>query len=191
MDYARACDVSEVRRRPSGLPLAPLDQVVIAEIGCLYAGEGLTVAAVAARLGIPSGAIYSTLARAGLLRVKHRSAPDVRFWAKVDKNGPIVRVELGPCWTWTGSIAPNGYGKFAYETYSAPWQAHRVAYVLTYGDPPPGLIVCHGCDNRSCVRPDHLFAGTKKDNTQDSISKGRFVGSFEALKLGRLARHGS
>ena len=53
--------------------------------------------------------------------------------------------------------------------------AHRVAWELAYGQVPNGLFVCHRCDNPPCVRPEHLFLGTARDNTQDAIAKGRFV----------------
>jgi hypothetical protein len=55
--------------------------------------------------------------------------------------------------------------------------AHREAYRLTYGEIPAGLLICHHCDNRACVRPDHLFLGTYKDNAQDMVRKGRDTGA--------------
>ena len=51
--------------------------------------------------------------------------------------------------------------------------AHRVSWLLSLGHIPEGLLVLHKCDNRICVRPNHLFLGTYKDNTQDAIKKGR------------------
>lgn len=87
-----------------------------------------------------------------------------RFWSKVDKSGD--------CWLWTGHRLKNGYGQFSLTT-TRPVKAHRFAWELAHGPIPGGMMVCHHCDNPPCVRPDHLFLGTAKDNTQDAIRKGR------------------
>ena len=76
------------------------------------------------------------------------------------------------CFIWVGSIKNNGYGMF--KTLSKKWvNAHRYSYMLFNGKINDGLCVLHKCDNRKCVRPDHLFLGTKKDNTADMILKNR------------------
>jgi hypothetical protein len=93
-----------------------------------------------------------------------------RFWEKVNRDGPISRLELGPCWVWTN--ATNGhYGKIGVE--GRPVSVHRVSWELHYGPVPEGLLVLHHCDEQLCVKPDHLFLGTHRDNTQDMVQKGR------------------
>lgn len=99
---------------------------------------------------------------------------DVRFWSKVDKNGPVpkYRKELGPCWTWTGSLDGKGYGQV--NVGGKPRRSHRVAWGLITGKVPSRKVfICHHCDNPKCVNPKHLFEGTSKDNTQDMMKKGR------------------
>lgn len=93
-----------------------------------------------------------------------------RFWAKVDKNGPVMRPELGPCWVWTGR-KKKGYGYLMVAWKDV--RAHRFSYAVHLGPIPPGKLACHRCDNPPCVRPSHLFAGTISDNARDSFSKGR------------------
>lgn len=89
---------------------------------------------------------------------------DARFWARVAKGEG--------CWLWQGSVSPNGYGRLTVDGEVVG--AHRFAFELTSGAAvPDGFYVCHRCDNPTCVRPDHLFLGTPKDNVDDMIAKGR------------------
>lgn len=107
-----------------------------------------------------------------------------RFWAKVNKDGPVVRPNLGACWIWTGARYPSGYGASVYEGHQT--HAHRVSWQMKNGPLPDGMWVLHHCDNRPCVRPDHLFEGTAQDNVDDMMKKGRngyrrFVGSDHGM----------
>jgi hypothetical protein len=75
------------------------------------------------------------------------------------------------CLEWTGSLNKDGYGRLRINGREKT--AHRRAWELLRGEIPDGLLVCHTCDNRSCIAIDHLFLGTDKDNSDDKVSKGR------------------
>lgn len=92
-----------------------------------------------------------------------------RFWSKVNKLGPIHPVLKTRCWIWTGTTS-GGYGYFRLN--GKMQRASRVAWFITYGNWPTRLA-CHHCDNTSCVRPIHLFDGTRRDNANDMVQKGR------------------
>lgn len=95
-----------------------------------------------------------------------------RFDAKVDRDGPVLRSELGACHVWTGSRQSDGRGKI--KLAGKDQLAHRVAFFLAHGR-WPNPCALHKCDGGEigCVRLDHLFEGTYADNTRDMVTKGR------------------
>lgn len=103
------------------------------------------------------------------------SSTEERFWRKVRRGDP------NECWVWLGATrsGPLKYGKMTVE--GAYMAAHRYSYELAYGPIPDGMLVCHKCDNPSCVNPAHLFLGTHRDNMQDCIEKNRFVFQHEGV----------
>lgn len=83
-----------------------------------------------------------------------------------------VRDDATYCWNWTRATS-KGYGRvWDGEQFR---QAHVVSYELFVGPVPEGHFVCHKCDNRKCIFPDHLFVGTQFDNMRDASAKGRVV----------------
>jgi hypothetical protein len=76
------------------------------------------------------------------------------------------------CWNWTGALS-RGYGILSYKFNKAPYKAHRLSYQLNVGEIPEGLVIRHKCDNRKCCNPNHLIAGTQKDNVHDTVTRGR------------------
>lgn len=112
-----------------------------------------------------------------------------RFWAKVDKNGPVPQhaPELGPCWVWTASLFRKGYGQFNLDSRGPKRScyAHRVAYYLVKGPIPENLELDHLCRNHRCVNPEHLEPVTRQTHN----SRGQSPSAKNAAKTCCLHGH--
>lgn len=112
--------------------------------------------------------------------LRHEKSLAERFWQKVDKSGK--------CWIWTGGRTSTGYGIIGKGKRGHGFlKAHRASWIINVGSIPDRLLVLHKCDNPLCVKPDHLFLGTYKDNSQDMVSKGRGVNQYGPFKKGGVA----
>lgn len=100
-----------------------------------------------------------------------------RFWAKVDRDGPVPerRPDLGACWVWTAAKA-SGYGRFAIR-HGEVVQAHRFSFSLV-SEIPESLQLDHLCRNRACVRPEHLEPVTGRVN----LLRGEGASARNAVK---------
>lgn len=85
-----------------------------------------------------------------------------------------INERFSGCWKWLGPKNKGGYGFF--KLIGKNYSAHRISYFFNYKLDPGPFLVCHSCDNRSCVNPTHFFLGTHKDNAIDKTNKGRGVG---------------
>lgn len=95
-----------------------------------------------------------------------------RFYEKIhiDKSSE--------CWNWKGKPSSDGYGRMGidYKVYLA----HRVSYVLKYGEPPPHMVIDHVCRNRICINPDHLEVVSLEENIRRGVGPERMRESSDA-----------
>ena len=104
--------------------------------------------------------------------IKYTPRPLIEmFYKKVVLGDNTDRID-GPCHVWTGAKVDLGYGRFG-NRIGGLNQAHAFIFEYTFGPIPKGLCVLHDCDNPSCVNPQHLSIGTKGDNFDDMMRKGR------------------
>lgn len=103
--------------------------------------------------------------------VAERMTPEMvnSFWEKVS----IDHTNVSRCWIWNAGKSRAGYGNI--KLFGKTRFSHRVSYELVHGPIQDGYVLMHTCDNPPCVNPDHLRPGTVRDNTQDSIAKGRWM----------------
>lgn len=87
----------------------------------------------------------------------------VRARCSIDENG---------CWLWQGFIHRNGYANASHRAHKVS-RLHRLSYLVFVGAIPDGHDVCHRCDIRHCINPEHLFTGTRQQNHDDMWTKGR------------------
>jgi hypothetical protein len=102
-----------------------------------------------------------------------------RAFGKVDGCSIECRLLFGikknnDCWEWQAFIMPNGYGRISYK--GIDHYTHRLSYETFKGTIPEKKLVCHTCDNRKCINPEHLWIGTCEENTRDACNKGKMKG---------------
>jgi hypothetical protein len=107
-------------------------------------------------------------------KARKRGEPIIPIKERLYSNSKLN--EKTGCWEWQG-YKQNGYGKIGIGSRTdgtrRTTSTHRLSYELNFGEIPKGMEVCHKCDNPCCIRPDHLFVGTRQDNIDDRERKGR------------------
>lgn len=116
-----------------------------------------------------------------------------RFWAKVNKDGPVHPILGTKCWDWVGSRHPRGYGHVGTRRITGGKRfvdsSHRVSLWIQAGEPvPDGVHVRHKCDRTCCVNPEHLETGTHQDNMRDRAARLRGSRKLDPEKVREIRR---
>lgn len=102
-----------------------------------------------------------------------------RFFDKINIFGVWNEQLNSYCWNWVGGMQTDGYGSMGMKDGEtgkwSNWPAHRVSWYIHFGELPkyPEYEICHKCDNRLCVNPEHLFVAPHADNIRDMFKKNR------------------
>lgn len=149
----------------------------ITKAAAFYAG-GASMAEIAWHFQCSLTAVSNALERAGVKRRKRLHQMRLTTHKRMGRLKDRIRAHVAPdqntgCWNFIGPLQPNGYAKITYrrKTY---W-FHRLAYQAYYGVIPEGKEVRHRCDNRKCGNPMHLLTGTRTENMQDAVARGRIA----------------
>ena len=101
------------------------------------------------------------------------------FWAKVNR--------ATGCWTWKSHYDGDGYA--VYSVRGTRVKASRMMWVVQGGSLPPDREICHSCDNRGCVNPEHLFLATHRENIQDMMRKDRKGSKLKRRDVASILLH--
>lgn len=128
--------------------------------------------------GIPKSGVRKPLSpenrermKAHLLRIRAKRHPYVTDQQYQERLKARVVVDDNGCWIFQGFKHRNGYGDMCYRGEN--WRVHRMSFHIFKGPIPEGHDVCHTCDVRACVNPNHLWTGPRQDNNRDTRNKGR------------------
>lgn len=101
-------------------------------------------------------------------RIMERETPEHRyFWLHVTKSA-----DPNACWLWNTGTDIENYGKATWE--NKPILAHQLSWFIEHGVMPK-MALLHSCDVPACVNPNHLREGTCKENSEDSVQRGRNI----------------